>query len=216
MPKNSKFYDLYKKYKEEMSSSDLIDKMENASDIDEYLYDDNGRPIEVRESRIMNLDYHVVKIEQLGAKITISSLVDPNITGTVQYEEDDKATKAYKSLGTARNVISFIRHHSKEEVEAYDLSQIIFDETLAIMKNKREEAKAMGAETDDMFNDGGDGDGGEGGFGGGGGGDAPETMGGPGEDSGGGGGMPDDTGGDEPPTEPEDNSGAGGALGGSE
>ena len=189
---NSKFYDLYNQYRNQLKNdNEILHKLESASRDMSEIYDDDGRPITVQESRFMNLDHHVVKIEQDGATIKITSMLDPKLTGSVSYDNEEDASKTYRSLNTAKNLVYYMRTHYKDETNAYDWSKIMHDERLARQNIKRQEAKAMGAETEDMFNEP-DSDG----FGGGGGpsGDAPETMGGPGEPSG------DEPSGDEPET----------------
>jgi hypothetical protein len=214
---NSKFYDLFKKYKSSLGG-EVMDKLSSLqTDPETEMFDDRGNRIEVKESRIMNLDHHVVKIEQLGDKVSIKSMIDPKITGDVTYDSVEDASLAYKALNTSRNVISYMRNHYKGEQSAYEWSKIMFDEVLARKKIKREEAKAMGSETDEMFNDGGDG-GGEGGDGGDLGGDGGDFGGGAeGGDGGadlGGDGPPDDLGGADGGADGGDKTGEGGSLGG--
>jgi hypothetical protein len=200
---NSKFYDMYSKYKSGLGGK-VLDKLSTLkTDEEADLFNDKGERIDVKESRIMNLDHHVVKIEQLGDKVSIKSMLDPKINGEIKYDSVSDASLAYKALNTSRNVISYMRNHYKGEPSAHDWSKIMFDEVLARKNMKREEAKAMGAESEDMFNDGeGEGSGGGGDLGGG---DAGGDAGGGdfgGGDAGGGDDAPDlggdDAGGDAP------------------
>ena len=155
---DSKFDYLYKQLDDTLQqyiNPNITKEPKEEIDPDIVGYDAAGEPIKKGDitSKIVSLDHHVLNIERNKNKITIKSLIDPTITGFVNFENDDDSNLAYSALDTNTNIISFLNNHYDEDTTAIEWSKIISDEFSIQHETNKTKASAKVDSNRSDFND---------------------------------------------------------------